>query len=110
MAVSDWKTTPGDNIALGSIPLAEGQLTGAHVNDAFQQIMAAVAAAFSTVPKDTDFIKKSGDAMAGAFSRKDAGAFLYHVSPTAVSGRVFTQPLGAADPAGLQEGDIILDY
>lgn len=110
MPVNDYSTTPSENIALGTINLSEGQMMAADVNQAFQQIMADVKVAINAVPDVATLMPKTGGAFTGDITRQGRGGFLHYASSTLLSGRVYTKPIGAADPTGLQDGDLIIEY
>lgn len=110
MPVQNYSTDPEQNLALGTYNLAEGQTMIADFNGIVRSLMADLRVFYNGVPVASGFIPITGGAFKGPVTREGAGAYVHHVSQTALSGRIFSQPLGNALPAGLQEGDIVLEY
>ncbi len=110
MAVTDWSTNPAENLALGTINLTEGATQIGDINGIARQMMADVRVMYNGLPVAADFIAKTGGTFTGAIYRQAAGAYMHHASTSALSGRWFVQPLGSPAPAGMQEGDFLVEY
>lgn len=110
MAVSDWSTDAAANTSLSGINLGENSMTPGSINNAFRQIMADVRVFYGEVPDPNGKMNVSGGAFTGDITRATRGAYLHYVDPALSSGRVFVQPTGGSPPAGMVNGDILLEY
>lgn len=108
MSVQDWSTTPANNSTVDGINIAEGCAAG-NLNGAIRAVMASVRVAFNGVPVATDFVPKAGGAFTGTVSRQGGGAFIYHADASNASGRIFTQVAGGSVPAGMANGDFLVE-
>lgn len=110
MAFSSYSTTPDNNTSINGTNIAENCPAG-NVNNAIRQIMADGAELAATVAAiDTSTgLPLTGGEVTGVITRGGAGAHLYHVGPTLLSGAVHAQPLSQALPTGA-EGVIVLQW
>jgi hypothetical protein len=110
MAVSDYSTTPGSNVTISGINIAEG-CAPANINNAIRQIMADVKTEFTGLPAVTGKLDAAGGVFTGAQPiYTGRGAYLHHSASTLSSGRVSILTEGSANPTSPSEGDIVLFY
>lgn len=109
MAVSDWSTTPGSNVNIDGINIAEGCAAG-NINGAIRSIMASVRVMYDNLPNTSALVTKTGGVFTGNPTFSGRGGYLYHDNASNTSGRLFIQPIGGAVPSGMANGDLLLEY
>lgn len=110
MAVSDYSTTPGSNIAISGTSIAEGCPPG-NLNNGFRQLMADVRVMYDNLPATSTFQTKAAAVFSGTQPiYTGRGAYLHHNSSSFASGRIFVQATGGSTPSGMVSGDILLEY
>lgn len=109
MAVSDYSTTPANNITIGGLNINEGCTPGV-LNNAIRQMMADVKVEFDGLPSVTGKVNASGGVFSGTQPiYTGRGAMLHHNSAANASGRVYFLPEGSATPS-LSNGDVVFFY
>lgn len=110
MAVSDYSTTPGDNITISGINIAEG-CPPANINNAFRQMMADVKGLQGTIPDTSGLMPRTAGVFSGTQPTYTAsGAYLFHASSGNTSGRVSVLTDGSALPTSPANGDFVFFY
>ena len=108
--VSDWSETPSSNSTVDGINIAEGCPAG-NVNGGLRAIMAGVKTMFLALPNLADYLKKDGStATTGQLIYSGRGAYIHNADTSLTSGRRFVQAIGGSVPAGMQDGDELLEY
>lgn len=133
MTVSAYSTTPGSNISINGISIAEG-MPRANVNDAIRNIMADIATWTATYPAVSypisianggsgqttaaaafNALAASGGTIGGpvtiggSLTRTSAGNYAYWGSTGATGGQMFLQAIGGADPT-VNPYDVVFEY
>lgn len=109
MAVSDYSTTPGSNVTISGINIAENCPPG-NINNAFRQMMADVKGLQATIPSLTGLAPLASPVFTGQPTFTGRGAFLHYNDSGNTSGRVYILADGSANPASPANGDIVLFF
>lgn len=101
MAVQDWSRDPALNSNIDGVNIAEGCPPG-NMNDMGRRIMASVRVMFDglTGSSGGPYVAQTGGVFLTQPTFQGRGGFLHNNDASAVSGRVFVQPLGGTPPAG----------
>lgn len=108
MPVSDWSADPNQNGTISGTNIAEN-CPAANVNDAIRKIMANVRLMYDGLPNGSTFVTKTGAIFLDQPMFSGRGAFLHHNDPTLTSARVYVQAAGGSPPAGMVNGDFLIE-
>lgn len=109
MSVQDWSTNPAANTSIDGVFIGEN-CAAANVNDAIRRVMASTRVFYDGVPVSANFVTKTGGSFTTNPIYAGRGGYLYHDSPGNASGRIFIQPVGGGTPAGMADGDWLVEY
>lgn len=109
MSVSDWSTNPADNTTIDGVFIGEN-CAAANMNDMGRRIMASVRVMFDGLPDTGALVTKTGGVFTGNPTFNGRGGYLYHNNSANASGRLFIQASGGSVPAGMANGDLLLEY
>ncbi|WP_387425136.1 hypothetical protein [Sphingomonas melonis] len=107
--VETWSTDPDLNGTIGGINIAEN-CPAANINNSLRYVAAAVRVFYNGVPNGDAYVTKNGGVFLTQPTFSGRGAFLHHNDPLNASGRIFIQAAGGSAPAGMQNGDFLLEY
>lgn len=110
MAVSDYSTTPGSNVTISGINIAEG-CPPANINNAIRQMMADVKGLQGEIPSTASLMPAAGGTFSGTQPiYTGRGAYLHHNSSSNTSGRVHILVEGSALPTSPANGDLVFFF
>lgn len=109
MAVQDWSADPNQNTSVDGINIAEN-CPAQNMNNAIRAVMASVRVMYNGIPNGDAYVTKTNAIFLSQPTFQGRGAFLHHNDPANSSGRVFIQAAGGTAPAGMTNGDILLEY
>lgn len=109
MAVSDYSTTPDNNITIGGTNIAEMCAAG-NLNNAIRQMMADVRVMYNGLPDISAYVTKTGGVFSGTQPKYTGeGAFFHWADPALISGKCYVQAAGGTAPT-MAEGDLLFEY
>ena len=111
MAFSSYSLTPGANVSINGINIAELCAAG-NVNNAIRQLMADGKQLSDTVAgfNLSGYMLKTGGAFTGDITRDGGGGYFYHANSAQTRAPVYTQLASAALPSAPVEGTVVLLY
>lgn len=110
MAVSDYSTTPSENISISGTNIGEN-CPPAGMNNAVRQLMADIRVFSDGVPSADTLVTKAAAVFEGTQPvYTGRGAYFHHSASALSSGRWFIQPSGGTVPAGMLPGDWLAEY
>jgi hypothetical protein len=108
MAFSDYSLTPGLNVTIAGINVAENCPAG-NINGAFRQLMADGKAMSNTVAAIPAGMPLTGGIFTGDITRSTRGAYRHNVSTALTDGQEYFLPEGSSLPTGA-EGRVVNFY
>lgn len=109
-AFSDYSATPNEITTIGGLSIAENSTALASINNIAREITANGRQLYNIVVSYGTPMSSGGGIFTGDILRSGRGGYLHWNGTGQTSGRIFLQPIGGPAPAGLANGDWLLEY